>query len=109
MSESSDYSCQDNVWLLSYYELTNTYFAENLYLNNTNRGATYSDFAIVNGLNCDTFAYFTRVNEKSGHNSGWPSPFYCVKKDGQIADAGNNAFGPRHVCYGIRPCLTISL
>ena len=44
---------EDNVWLPSYYELGNTYYGTNAYLNKKGLAATPTDFAVVNNSKRD--------------------------------------------------------
>ena len=92
---------EDNVWLLSFYEIKNTYYTDNLYLNKKSRAATPTDFAVVN------YVYM------GSNGGGW----YWLRSAGTDGTAcsvnysgilySSDEAGSSYL--GVRPALTISL
>ena len=93
---------EDNVWLTSYYEMGNTYYGENMYLNKNTRKATPTDFAVINKVYMNT------------NGCGW----YWLRSAGGLVN-GDCSVGPdgsvnnHRITYytyiGLRPALTISI
>ena len=92
---------EDDVWLPSYYEMGNTYYGTNAYLNKNTLQATPTDFAVVNNVYMNTDGcgwYWLRSAGSASSNA-------CrVSSDGSLRYSFVYNTG-----YGVRPALTISL
>ncbi len=95
-------TCEDNVWLASYYEASNTYYGTNLYLNKKGRQSVPTDFAIVNNayINAATLCGYYWLRSAGGMDNAASH----VNPNGNINDRYVYDVG-----RGIRPALTISL
>ncbi len=98
---------KDYVWNLSYYEVTNTFYQSNMFLNKTTRLAKMTNLAYYTGLN--KLDYISGINGtapwwlRTAGESDLAS--FDVFDDGRVVgdyDVFNND-------EGIRPALTISL
>ena len=98
---------KDYVWNLSYYEVTNTFYQSNMFLNKTTRLAKMTNLAYYTGLN--QLDYISGINStapwwlRTAGESDLAS--FDVFDDGRVVgdyDVFNND-------EGIRPALTISL
>lgn len=95
----------DNVWALSYYEVSNTYYGANMYLKNTYRRVAPSDFAVANSITMDTDGTSTWWLRTAGGQNY----FSCyVNRLGQpdYSEASDPA-GDSPI--GVRPAMVISL
>ncbi len=93
---------EDYVWLTSYYEMGNTYYGDNMYLNKNGRAAQTTDFAIANGAQMDANGCGFYWLRSPGYDQ------YCacgVDYNGNIG----YGVGMYYSGYGIRPALTISI
>ena len=93
---------EDNVWLPSYYEMGNTYYGTNAYLNKNTRKATPTDFAVVNNV--------IMISKGSGvywlRSAGNSVNYACyVYFDGSLG----NIYSVIDPSYGVRPALLLSI
>ena len=92
---------EDDVWLPSYYEMGNTYYGTNTYLNKNTRKATPTDFAVVNKVGMGSTGCGDYWLRSAGDNVGYA----C-----SVNSVGNlDGFYVFITYYGVRPALTISL
>ena len=94
-------SCDDNVWLMSYYEAQNTFYQENYYLKAQTRKGIHTDFAVVNNL----FLY-PNIGYYWLRSAGSTNNYSCI-----INAAGERSYdwSVYGVYEGIRPLMTLSL
>ena len=94
---------EDDVWLPSYYEMDNTYYGTNLYLNKKGRAATPTDFAVVNNV----------VMGSTGCGNYWlrsaGSAAISACGVNYVGSLGFNRLNVPTTIYGVRPALTITL
>ena len=93
---------EDNVWLPSYYEMGNTYYGTNAYLNKNTRKATPTDFAVVNKVlmySNVSVSYWLR-------SAGYGVKYVCfVFRTGLTYDSDSVNYTNR----GVRPALQITI
>ena len=95
---SSTGTSSDNVWLLSYYEVTSTYVGTNLYLSSTSCGASYTDFAMVNNYDVGAGRWMLRSIGRSD--------CLCTVSSGGPTDVVDGVY---YGYRGVRPAMVISL
>ena len=92
---------EDNVWLPSYYEMGNTYYGTNAYLNKNTLKATPTDFAVVNNVAMGSNGCGWYWLRSAGSASNY---VYLVNNGGGLGNSRVN-----FTSGGVRPALTISL
>ncbi len=94
---------EDKVWLPSYYEMGNTYYGTNLYVNKSGRYAYHTDFAVANKLYIDSNTlrgwYWLR-------SAGSASSTACTVGSGGSLYGNGTAYNS---LLGVRPALLISI
>ncbi len=95
---------QDNVWLLSWYEASNTYYGANMYLKKSVRYANHTDFAVANNLRLDSSNLRGDYWLRSAASAATRACFIYTDNSLGVGD-----FVVNNTDFGVRPALQITI